>query len=96
MIQVVLDLGRRLDGAQAQALGDVEVHLALARPLDLRAVELGERVVEARHPQRDVLERSLLPRPLGPEERQLAPSRVRADERERVGAVDERASRAAR
>ena len=88
VFQVVLDLGRRLDEAQTQALGDVEVHLAHARPLDLRAVELGERAVEARDPQRDVLERPLLAGPLGREQRQLPAPGVGADQGEGVGPFD--------
>ena len=36
----------------------------------------------------DVLERTLLARPLRVEERQLAAPRVRAEERERIGALD--------
>ena len=76
--------------ARAEALVHVEVGLAVAGAVDRQAVaEIPGRLVEARDSQRDVLERAGLARPLGREQRQLPAARVRADERERVGAVDD-------
>ena len=89
MVEVVVDLRRRLDEPQSQAFAHVEVGLALARPLDLGAVEILERVVETRDSQRHVLERAGLTRPLCAEQRQLAAPRIRSDQRERVGSVDD-------
>ena len=58
VVDVVLDVGRRLDEADPQPLVDVEVELALARTVDLDPVQLGLRLLVARDPQRDVLERT--------------------------------------
>ena len=90
MVEVELDLGRRLDQAQAEALGDVEVGLAVARPLDLDVLgEVGERVLDVGDAQRHVLERAALAGPFLGEERQLAAARVGSDQGERVGAIDD-------
>ena len=88
VVEVVLDVGRRLDEAEPQLFVDVEVRLPLARLLDLDALEAAQRVVEARDPQRDVLERAALARPLRLEQRQLPAPRVGADEREAVRPLD--------
>ena len=86
VVEVVLDLRRRLDEPEPEPFVHVEVDGAVA-PLELDAVHLSEGPLEARDPQRDVLERAGLARPLGFEQGQLSAARVRSDERERVGAV---------
>src|SRR5207249_1261439 len=72
------DVSRSLDELHAHALTKLE--LAVGQ-VSLRLLEIGDS-------ERDVLERALLARPLGREERQLSAPRVRADERERVLLVD--------
>ena len=69
---------------------DVEIGLAVARPLDLDVLaEVGERLLEVGDAQRHVLERATLAGPFLGEERQLAAARVGPDEGERVGAIDD-------
>src|SRR6185437_2756838 len=60
VVEVVLDLRRRLDEPEPQPFRDVCVDLTVAWPVQLGAVERAERRAEARDPQRDVLERALL------------------------------------
>ena len=88
MVEVVLDLGLRLDEPEPQALVDVEVRSAV-RPLDVDAVQSLQRRLEIVDAKRYVLQRTPLPGPFGLEEGQLAASRVRADKRELVGALDD-------
>ena len=70
MVEVVLDLGLRLDEPQPQALVDVEVRSAV-RPLDVDGVKSLQRCLEIVDAKRYVLQRTPLPRPLGLKERQL-------------------------
>ena len=74
MVEVVLDVGFRLDEAEPHTLvADVEVHLAFARTLEVEpGRKLGECGLETGDAQRDVLQRATLSRPVGCEERQLA------------------------
>src|SRR5581483_10016811 len=90
VVEVVLDLGVRLDEAEAKAFGaDVEIRLSRTGPLDggiaWKGFECG---IEARDPQGDVLQGPALARRVGREERQLAATRVRAHERELLRPVD--------
>ena len=88
MVEVVVDVRLALDEPEPQAFGDVEVGATvLAR--DVNAFERAERLVQIRHTQRHVLERAPLPRSLLGEERQLPAPRIRADERELVGPLDD-------
>src|SRR5581483_317151 len=90
MVEVVVEVGRRLDEAESYALGaDVEVRLTVARPLERESV--GQRrtgALELGDAQGDVLQRTALARAFGVEERQLAAPRVGSEQRELVGAVD--------
>jgi hypothetical protein len=81
---------RRLCPPEAHAFcADVEVRLSRARTLDVDpAGQLGERRVEIGDAQRNMLQRTALPWTLSREERELAPPRVRAEQRELVGLVD--------
>ena len=88
MVEVVLDLGLRLDETEPQPFEDVEVR-STVRPLDVDGVQSLQRRLEVVDAKRYVLQRTPLPRPLGLEERQLAAPRVRADECELVGALDD-------
>src|SRR5437868_6546174 len=89
VVEVVVDLRRRLDQAEPQPLADFEVDLSVARPLDLKPIaELPLRALKARDAQRDVLERALLARSVGGEQRQFAAPGIRADEREGVRPID--------
>ena len=86
VIEVVVDLGRRLDEPDPEAF---ETSTKTEPSSAVSAV--GKRLAsgrEAGHPQRHMLERAALARALGGEERELAAPGVGADERERVGAVD--------
>ena len=90
MVEVVIEVGLRLHETEGDALVQFEKRLALSPPLDLETVrQLGERLLEVAHPQGHVLERAAFPRSFRREERQLSAARVGADERERVGAVDD-------
>jgi hypothetical protein len=81
VVEVVLDVGRRLDEGEGDALGDLE---------DLRRAvgKLGTGGREVGDPQADMLERTLLTRAFGVEERQLATAGVASDQREVVLAGD--------
>ncbi len=87
MVEVVLDVGLRLDEPEPKALLHVEICRAVLA-VDRDPLEPPERLPQVVDPQRDVLESPLLPRPFLCEERQLAAARVRPDERELVGALD--------
>ena len=84
VIEVVVDLGRRLDEARAASPRATSKYAsALARPLDLRAVELARaRRRGSSTRSATCFERPALARALGLEQRQLPAPRVRADERE--------------
>jgi hypothetical protein len=89
VIEVVVDLRRVLDEAEAQPFGDVEVRLAVQGAIDVEARrERLERRVEVIDPQCDVPERTAVAGALGREERQLPTTRVGTDERELVGPLD--------
>ena len=89
MIEVVIDVGPRFDEAEPQALGDVEVGLAVPRLVDRQLLrQLRDRRAQVGDAERDVLQGTLLARALGVEERQLAAPGVRADEREPIGVLD--------
>ena len=88
VVEVVLDVGRRLDEPEPQPLADVEVGLAVARRSTSGRRRGRARPLEVDTRSADVLERAAFARALGGEERQLAAPRVGADERERVRAVD--------
>ena len=62
---------------------------ARARTLDVEPFgQLGERRAEIGVAEGDVLERAAIPRAFGHEERQLAPARIRAQQRESVRSID--------
>ena len=89
MVEVVVDVGSRLDEPKLEALVEVEIGLALARLLDREVLrQLRDRSPEVGHAERDVLEGPTFTRPLRLEKRQLAAAGVRADERELVGPLD--------
>ena len=75
MVEVVVQVGRRLDEGQANTLAEVSLGLDF----------LGQ----GRHAQRNVPERTGIPRAFGVEEGQLAAARVGPDECEVVLAVDD-------
>ena len=82
MVEVVLDLGLRLDEADPEAVADLE-------PLLVPVRQRLDRLVEARDAQPDLGQRpGLAPRRLC-EQRQLAVAGVRADEREPLRALDD-------
>jgi hypothetical protein len=82
VVEVVLDLGRRLDESHADAVSEVEVCARAVRKRRAGGLEIGD-------PQGDVLERAALARAFGLEERQLSVARVRPDEREPLGPIDD-------
>jgi hypothetical protein len=87
MVEVVVNVGLRLDEPEPQALVHVEVRTAvLARDLD--ALEAAERRFQVVHAESDVLQRATLARPLRVEQRQLAAPGVGADQRELVRLLD--------
>ena len=73
VVEVELGVRLRLDEDDLEPLAEVDDRLA---------------AFERRHAQPDPAERTPLARPLGVEERQLAPARVGAEEREPVGLLD--------
>ena len=87
VVEVVLDVGLRLDEPEPKTFVHVEVRRAVVT-VDLDPLEPAERLSQVVDPQRDVLESPLLPRPFLCKERELAAACVRADERELVGALD--------
>src|SRR3954453_12932282 len=91
VIEVVLNVGVCLDEPEPDAFAaDVEIRGAVAGALDWNfAGELVERRVETRDTERDVLQRTPVARPFGVEQRDLPATRIRAEQREPVGAVDD-------
>src|SRR6266849_2208407 len=90
VVEVVLDVGLRLDEPEAHAFAHVEVRLAGARTFELASGrQLRERLVERGDAECDVLQRAALAWPLRVEERELAAARIRADEREALRALDD-------
>src|SRR5439155_3696720 len=82
VVEVVVDVGRRLDEADANAFPE----------LDLVSVSVGQEAAcafEIRNAERDMLDGPAIPRALRREERQLAATGVRPDEREVLLRVDD-------
>ena len=89
MLEVVGDSLVRLDERESQPLRRVEGRRAVVPLHDEPGRESGERLVEVVDAEADPSERSRLAVTLGGEERQLPATRVRADEREPVGSLDD-------
>src|SRR5215208_3726593 len=90
VVEVVIHLRLALDEAQTEPFVQVEVRLAFPRTAQLDAVlQAGERSLEIRHAERNVLEVTSLARAFLREQGQLAATRVRADQREVVRSVDD-------